>query len=498
MLAAHADQENLVASHQQAAQAKPLNAGTRAFGAKTPANNKAPKTPFRVPLNDENGATRAGKTGVKTAGKGAENQLQPAGKKGGQADSSAFVTPAGPRMRAPLGMKTTNAKATAFATPAPQTEPGSEKTGVKSSGPRLRRAKVKVHQASPAVDIAHDGEREIEFMPPREIPLADDPDDWPSDMKYPQFEGKNLVRGIYQTYYDPVGDDGVHLSDKRNAEHKAKVNARHEAMLQRNLEETLGPLTEEEREVFGFAPASKPAPKPQSGAASSATVASTSRPTTTTRRPLSATLKPTTLSSRNAVSALSSTGDPTASMRAHGRSRSALSSIAPATTAQPRRRPTVTTPQPANPSDMRFQAATAASRTTLGYGKGRTVGTSVRKPLGVSSGNQQRSASQSASIPSRSASTASTRPAVPARSRSAWGRHESDMTLVASQPGTQPSDENDDPEMEMIREMAMRNLCLDDDLDGDDWFSQAQADNGTLGAGIGDDDEEFQFTIPQI
>lgn len=90
MLAAHTDQENLVASHQQAAAAKPLNAGTRAFGAKTPAH-KAPKTPFKIPLNDENGATRAGKT----AGKGAENQLLPTGKKGGKADSNAFVTPAG-------------------------------------------------------------------------------------------------------------------------------------------------------------------------------------------------------------------------------------------------------------------------------------------------------------------------------------------------------------------------------------------------------------------
>lgn len=90
MLAAHTDQENLVASHQQAAAAKPLNAGTRAFGAKTPAH-KAPKTPFKIPLNDENGATRAGKT----AGKGVENQLLPTGKKGGKADGNAFVTPAG-------------------------------------------------------------------------------------------------------------------------------------------------------------------------------------------------------------------------------------------------------------------------------------------------------------------------------------------------------------------------------------------------------------------
>ncbi|KAL1614015.1 hypothetical protein SLS54_010085 [Diplodia seriata] len=319
MLSAHTDQENLAAAHQQAAAAKPLNAGTRAFAAKTPAN-KAPKTPFKVALNDENGTARAGKTALNTVGKGPENQLLPTGKKGGKVDNNAFVTPAGGRTRAPLGMKTTNAKAAAFATPAPQTEPDSEKAGVRSSGPRLRRAKVKVHQASPAVELAHDGERDIEYMPPQEIPLPDDPEDWPSDMQYPQLEGENLMRGSYQVYYDPVDDDGVHLSDKRIAEQKAKVNASHEAMLQRNIEETLGPLTEEEP----------------------------------------------------------------------------------------------------------------------------------------------------------------------------WSRHASNTTSVAD---TRSQDENDDPEMEMIREMALRNLRLTDRLGGDDWFSRAQS--GPSAFDIADEEEDFQFTIPE-
>lgn len=96
MLAAHSDQENLAAAHQQAATGKPLNAGTRAFAAKTPAN-KPPKTPFKVALNDENVTTRAGKV----FGKGPENQLLPTGKKAGKADSNAFVTPAGGSQQSP-------------------------------------------------------------------------------------------------------------------------------------------------------------------------------------------------------------------------------------------------------------------------------------------------------------------------------------------------------------------------------------------------------------
>jgi len=76
MLAHRIDQENVVHGQQTAAAAKSLN------GAKTPAT-KAPKTPFKGGLNDENAAGRAGKSIWKTKGKGQ------------QLDKSAFVTPAG-------------------------------------------------------------------------------------------------------------------------------------------------------------------------------------------------------------------------------------------------------------------------------------------------------------------------------------------------------------------------------------------------------------------
>lgn len=72
------DQENLVHAHQTVAAGKPLNQGT-----KTP-SARAPKTPFKVPLNDENGPLTFGKKTVKATGKGNEN-LKPA--------KDAFVTP---------------------------------------------------------------------------------------------------------------------------------------------------------------------------------------------------------------------------------------------------------------------------------------------------------------------------------------------------------------------------------------------------------------------
>jgi hypothetical protein len=71
------DQENAVRRLHAGAAGKSLNAGLKSFNAKTP-GNKAPKTPFKVPLNDENAVGKPGNT-----------------KAGGKIDANAFVTPAG-------------------------------------------------------------------------------------------------------------------------------------------------------------------------------------------------------------------------------------------------------------------------------------------------------------------------------------------------------------------------------------------------------------------
>ena len=89
MLAAHADQENLILAQQTAGAVKPLN---RSFGAKTPGNTKLPKTPYKV--NDENAPFRGnGKSAFKAiGGKGNPGTV---GLRPGKANPSAFVTPAG-------------------------------------------------------------------------------------------------------------------------------------------------------------------------------------------------------------------------------------------------------------------------------------------------------------------------------------------------------------------------------------------------------------------
>jgi hypothetical protein len=89
MLAARADQENAV--HPQAA--KQMNQAIKGLNAKTP-GNRAPKTPFKIPLNDENVTFHAGKSAVKANGKGGGEKGLTA-KKVGQVDKKAFITPAG-------------------------------------------------------------------------------------------------------------------------------------------------------------------------------------------------------------------------------------------------------------------------------------------------------------------------------------------------------------------------------------------------------------------
>jgi hypothetical protein len=177
LLAARSDQENLVQAHHQAAAAKPLNQGaSKGYNAtKTPAAGRAlPKTPFKVPLNDENGPVKFGKSVLKTNGKGV---AQLTAKKG---DKTNFITPAGrfweasydtetqsltctaTRNRPALGAKTTNAKANVFLTPAPQP---ADPNPLKTVSPRLRRAKVKVHQAEAV--LQEDDELDIEYAPPK-------------------------------------------------------------------------------------------------------------------------------------------------------------------------------------------------------------------------------------------------------------------------------------------------------------------------------------------
>ncbi|KAF2212742.1 hypothetical protein CERZMDRAFT_84376 [Cercospora zeae-maydis SCOH1-5] len=311
MFATRNQDENAINAQQQVAAAKPLNQSVRGLAPKTPANKPAFKTPARDNKHDENAKLDFGKAGGKPA----------------KVELNAFVTPANNRPRAPLGNKTTNAKA--LQTPALQV-PSEDKP--KATSPRLRRSKVKVHES---LDTAHDvlntdpEEREVEYMPPRGVPLNDDPDDiLPHPMNLDLLKGENLTRGWWEEYsLRDIDDDFSDLEDKIK---KAEV--------QRKKDEAKKVKQQ----------ASKP---------------STSR-TVTGSVPRAA---PSSLRARNAASALST--KPAARPAPVARARL----TGPATSAA--RKPT---PASGNP---RFAAAKAASNSTIGYSRGRSVSTSTHPPL---------------------------------------------------------------------------------------------------------------------
>lgn len=354
MLAHRIDQENVVHGQQTTAAAKSLN------GAKTPAT-KAPKTPYRGGLNDENAAGRAGKSVLKTNGKGQENFVT-FGKKGQQLDKSAFVTPAGtpfqairknitaahlltysdPKNRAPLGFKTTNAKATAFQTPAPTTVgPSPLKTEqLKTQSPRLRRPKVKIHQGEPKKHGSEEEEPEIEYMPPKLEPLPDIPsdDDFGPRKDYSILQGANLTRGWESIYLNPLDDDGIPLRAKKQQKTDEEQTAKELEQLGKTIEAVFDDDEQSIRQYLGL-PLKKLASAPESVNPQSAAVALAQQPS---------------------KKKLPSYAAPTAAAKARKHENNIV----------------------AKPGHAR---AVMASKSTLSYGKGRAVSATLNAPTRATS-----------------------------------------------------------------------------------------------------------------
>lgn len=206
----------------------------------------------------------------------------------------------------------------------------------------MRRARIKIHEAE-ATTTTEDGqaEREIEFMPPREVPLPDYPDEWPHDRTYPQFEGRNLTKGWWVEFAGGKDGEEEELSD---FEEKLKVVEARQKQ-ERKKGEMQTQLVKK-----------SPAPK-------------TSALQKTARDPLTS-KAPSTLKAKSAASLLS---------HPVKQAPTTLPSFAAPTTTSKSRAPalvsgkkssTLTQPAVGNP---RHAAARVASNSTLGYSKGRAV-----------------------------------------------------------------------------------------------------------------------------
>jgi hypothetical protein len=351
-------------------------------------------------------------------------------------------------------MKTTNAKSNAFQTPAPL---GSSAKTQKLS-PRLRRPKVKVHQPEPDAE-SEDDVPEVEYMPPKEVPLADDMGDYlPKDWKFPKLDGKTMMRGIYDAYHNPIEDDGRPKKLREFEEGLAREKKQRDIDFDKLFSAQMAADDAEARRHMGIDP-----------------------------KPKRTTTNISTLKARSAAQALSPV--------------SSKPSFAAPTAATKSRLPTgfisskkLTKPL-IEPTPSRRAAAVAASHSTIGYAQGRAgrAAPAARKPL--SNITKPAPFSTTTTAIRRPASIATIRPA-PTRSRSAFSRVASDATLVAP-PAMEEDDEGEyRTAADVERELELMLLSREEDEEEEDrwmnsWNRQIQADS------VDEELEDFQLRLPE-
>jgi hypothetical protein len=274
-----------------------------------------------------------------------------------------LITLLGPRTRAPLGAKTTNAKAKGFQTPAgPALEKDLEKTQPKQS---TRKPKKVTHAETTKIEV-HGGEsplteREVEYAPPKPKDLPYESDVFPDGcLNYDVLKPGNLMRGIYDVYHNPVDNNGKTRLEREHEESYAKLAKETDERILKMLDEdwTVDDVPETFRHIKKKHSAGEAKPKVVDQSKKSAIMSNKG---------------PATITSRKAASALSVAPE-------------AVPAAPKATVPKPRtsflsRAKPAPAPAPTNAS-IRHASATAASRSTLGYTKGRSASSVLQKTEG--------------------------------------------------------------------------------------------------------------------
>ncbi|AEO56477.1 hypothetical protein MYCTH_2301485 [Thermothelomyces thermophilus ATCC 42464] len=450
MLAAHHDQENIYT--QQATASK------QQLQAKTP-GVRYPKTPLKVPLNDENKNHGFQGKGV-LQGKGHNENTLTVGKGAdtlGKSGKIGMVTPAAPRTgRAPLGNKTTNAKARAtHQTPGTKAVARDlEKNASKPiaivkpnpSAPQAESSKLAVHTDKDPLK-----EEDIEYAPPKPKDLPYESDVFPDGVL--TFEGlkpENLFKGYYQYYFNRVDDEGKTAVERDMEERQKRSFERGEEQIRRDMDEFIWNV--------GDIPEGKNLLKQNVGVPSGATATFGNKVTRLAPK------QPSTLASRKAAAALAMPATSSAVSQARS-TRTAAPSAAKAPTKGfllPKRKPLQPVSQPTTIPVRERAPAVAASRSTLGYNKGRSVSSAVNGTSSAATARQlQGQAGGKPRTLVRSASTASS---------------SSDTTITPAR--FAQSSETKKPDFLSI-------------FDGED-------EEDTLGGGMppmDDDNDDFQLTV---
>lgn len=255
-------------------------------------------------------------------------------------------------------MKTTNAKAKGIQTPAGPTL-GKDLDKPQSVQTSTRRPKRVTHAETTKIAVHGDesplAEREVEYAPPKPKDLPYESDDFPSNcLNYNALKPGNLTRGWYDQYHGPINKQ----REIENEEAYVKSAKSADEQIRKMMEEDwiVGDVPETFRHLRKKGPLESQKPKALNQV----------------KKPVSVSTKgPSTINSRNAASALSSA--PTSSALAS----KALMPKAPTSLLSRAKKPEPVAPP--LPSTMRHTAAAAASRSTIGYTKGRNAISALKK-----------------------------------------------------------------------------------------------------------------------
>ena len=298
-----------------------------------------------------------------------------------------------------MGAKTTNAKAKAFRTPAAALiENDLGKTNQRNTS--VRKAKPRVsHAEMTKLEVLGDKdeleEPEIEYMPPRAkgsilirrpvnraelaLDMPDLPDDH-VDLDLSMFENGGLMKDALAYYMTRKGEDGLsHVEREERRQQKLwdRADRLSDAALQRDIDGEAIPCThfpecpgelckdtvqarkeaeeQYQRTVAEIEAESAPPPKKSTPSNGPPALKTKAAPATLSQPKFSAL----------APKATSKTGVPSAKSRLNSN-----------LVFRPQK-----TGLPTNPSPMRHTAATAASKTTMGYSKGRAASATLRKTV---------------------------------------------------------------------------------------------------------------------
>jgi hypothetical protein len=265
-------------------------------------------------------------------------------------------------------MKTTNAKTKALQTPAvPVLDKDPIKTQTKPTSARRQKPKVS-HAEATKLNIHGDDngpleEREPEYCPPKSTPLPYESDVFPDGcLDYDILKEPSLMRAWQNCYRNPVDENGISLKEKQFEAEFAKAH--------KNAEEKILKQMEEMEWTIGDVPETFKNLRLKESAGQRKDIINKN----VNKNSVPPGKGPATITSRKAVSALSvAPKAPLAAAKLSG-----MATTSKTGTSFLARGKKVAAPVPVNPSAMRHIAAAAASKSTIGYTKGRSASSALK------------------------------------------------------------------------------------------------------------------------